>query len=60
MAEEAVPPPGERRTALVTPVEFPRFAITGGTGDYIGARGEVEYVAQDNITFRFRSIMPIP
>jgi hypothetical protein len=30
-----------------------RFAITGGTGDYQGAYGQVEYVSEQDITFRF-------
>jgi hypothetical protein len=35
-----------------------RFAITGGTGAYRGARGEVKYVAKPDgaeVTFRFRT-----
>jgi hypothetical protein len=28
------------------------FAITGGTGDYQGAYGQIEYVSQQDITFR--------
>jgi len=34
------------------PAEY-RFAITGGTGDYKGAHGEITYVDDGNITFRF-------
>jgi hypothetical protein len=30
-----------------------RFAITGGTGDYEGAHGEITYVSNTDITFRF-------
>jgi hypothetical protein len=30
-----------------------RFAITGGTDDYQGAYGEIEYVSPQDITFRF-------
>jgi hypothetical protein len=30
-----------------------RFAIMGGTGDYEGAHGEVTYVSNTDITFRF-------
>ena len=34
------------------PAEY-RFAITGGTGDYEGAHGEITYVSNADITFRF-------
>jgi hypothetical protein len=30
-----------------------RFAITGGTGDYLGAYGQIEFVDYTDITFRF-------
>jgi hypothetical protein len=30
-----------------------RYAITGGTGDYQGAYGQIEYVSEQDITFRF-------
>lgn len=30
-----------------------RFAITGGTGDYQGAYGQIEFVSPQDITFRF-------
>jgi hypothetical protein len=33
-----------------------RFAITGGTRDYKGARGEVTYINDQNITFSFESV----
>jgi hypothetical protein len=29
------------------------FAITGGTGDYLGAYGQIEFKGVDDITFRF-------
>lgn len=29
------------------------FAITGGTGDYLGAYGQIEFASDQDITFRF-------
>jgi hypothetical protein len=50
-------PDGDLTVHLLTDFDDPiyphRFAITGGTGDYLGAYGQIEYNSDTDITFRF-------